>query len=120
MIQGVTGAARSLLREARRAGLLPVGPEPDDADATLVLLREAAVPQPTQFSQLDDPQADLTALDERRRSLLRQLQDLREEIGDVERLNREATEFEGEAREQEARLTSIGLVSAEGDSDSHM
>ena len=117
--QGATGAARALLQEAQRAGLLSAGPAPEDADAVLLLLRAAAVPQPTQFSQIDDPQADLTALDERRRSLLRQLQDLREEIGDVERLSRDATEFEGEAREQEARLTSIGLVTAEGDVDSH-
>jgi predicted nucleic acid-binding Zn-ribbon protein len=117
--RGATGAARALLQEAWRAGLLPAGPEPDDADGALALLRQAAVPQPTQFSQIDDPQADLTALDERRRSLLRQLQDLREEIGDLERLSREATEFEGEAREQEARLTSIGLITAEGQGDSH-
>ena len=81
--QGATGAARALLQEAQRAGLLSAGPAPEDADAVLLLLRAAAVPQPTQFSQIDDPQADLTALDERRRSLLRQLQDLREEIGDV-------------------------------------
>lgn len=117
--QSATGAARALLQEGRHAGLVPAGREPDDADGVLAHLRRAAVPQPTQFSQIDDPQADLTALDERRRSLLRQLQDLREEIGDVERLSREATEFEGEAREQEARLASIGLVTAEGEGDSH-
>ena len=117
--RGATGAARALLQEARRAGLLPAGPELEDTNAVLALLREAAVPQPAHFSQIDDPQADLTALDERRRFLLRQLHDLREEIGDIERLGREATDFEGEAREQEARLTSIGLVAAEGDGDSH-
>ncbi len=119
--QGATGAARALFQEARRANLLAAEPhEPDDANSVLALLREAAVPKPTQFSQMDDPQADLTALDERRRSLLRQLQNLREEIGDVERLSREAAEFEGEAREQEARLTSIELMAAEVDGDSHV
>jgi len=117
--QGATGAARSLIREARHAGLLPAGREPENADAALQMLRAAAVAPRTQFSQMDDPQADLTALDERRRSLLVHLQNLRDEIGDVGRLSREATEFESEAREQEARLTSIGLVSAQDDSDSH-
>lgn len=108
--RGASGAARALLLEARRAGLLPAGPGADDAGEVLEFLRQAAVPQSTQFSQIDDPEADLTVLDERRRSLLRQLQELREEIADVERLSREATEFESEAREQEARLTSIGLI----------
>ena len=68
------------------------------------------------FSIVDDPEADLTALDEHRRSLLRQLQELREEIADVVRLSREASEFEIEAREQEARLASIGLI-ADTDED---
>ena len=43
---------------------------------------------------------------------MRQLQELREEIADVDRLGREASEFEAEAREQEGRLASIGLISA--------
>jgi hypothetical protein len=38
------------------------------------------------------------------------LQELREEIAEVERLNREASAFEAEAKEQEARLVSIGLI----------
>jgi hypothetical protein len=35
---------------------------------------------------------------------------IREEIADVERLNRDASDFETEAKEQEARLASIGLI----------
>ena len=115
--RGATGAARSLYQEARRAGLIPTGPEPDDAEAVVALLRQAAVPQPIHFSTIDDPQADLAALDDRRRSLLGQLQDLRDEISDVHRLSREAGEFESEAREQEARLSSIGLVSGDAGSE---
>ncbi|MEO5370492.1 MAG: DUF3732 domain-containing protein, partial [Magnetococcus sp. DMHC-1] len=46
----------------------------------------------------------------------KQLRDLREEIADVEGLNRETREFETEAREQEARLVSIGLI-ADADVD---
>ena len=103
-------AALSLLAEARRAGLIAPDAPPEDASDVRALLREATVPRDIAFSTVDDPEADLTALDERRRFLLRQLQDLREEIGDVQRLNHEASEFEVEAREQEGRLASIGLI----------
>ena len=110
-----SNAARGLLGEARRAGLIAPDVQPEDASGLLTLLREATVPQPIAFSTIDDPEADLTALDERRRALLRQLQEVREEIADVDRLSREASEFEVEAREQEARLTSIGLIADTGE-----
>ena len=110
-----SNAARGLLGEARRAGLIAPDARAQDASDALALLREATVPPPIAFSTVDDPAADLTALDERRRYLLRQLQELREEVADVERLNREASEFEVEAREQEARLASIGLIMDAGD-----
>jgi len=74
------------------------------------LLRLATVARPIDMSSIDDPSADLNELEDRRRRLRGQLQELREEIGDVERLNREASEFETEAKEQEARLASIGLI----------
>ena len=114
--RNASNAARDLLDEARRVGLIAPDAQPEDASGVFALLTEATVPQPITFSTVDDPEADLTALDERRRSLLRQLQDLREEIADVDRLSREASEFELEAREQEARLASIGLI-ADGGAD---
>ena len=40
------------------------------------------------------------------------MQSVREEIQDLQRLQREATEFEREATEQRARLAAIGLISA--------
>ncbi|MFQ6753523.1 DUF3732 domain-containing protein [Cereibacter sphaeroides] len=116
---GATGAARSLYQEARRAGLIPNDPDPGYAETVFALLRQAAVPQPTHFSAIDDPEADLAALDDRRRALLGQLQDLREEIADAQRLTREAGEFENEAREQQARLASIGLVSSDDGGGGH-
>ena len=103
-------AARALLAEARRAGLVSPDAQPEDARGVLTLLREAAAPQPITFSTIDDPEVDLTALDERRRALLQQMQDLREEIADVERVSRDASKFEVEATEQEARLASIDLI----------
>lgn len=104
-------AVRVLLLEARRAGLIAGDTSGIDTNSALLLLRQATVPQPMAFSVVDDPEADLTELDERRRAMLKRLHDLREEIADIERLSRETREFETEAREQEARLASIGLVS---------
>ena len=115
-----SSAAWSLLGEARRAGLIAPDVQPQEASAVLALLREATVPRPMSFSTVDDPEADLTALEERRLSLRRQLQDLREEIADVERLNREASEFQVEAREQEARLASIDLIADTGEEAGHV
>ena len=108
-------AARALLDEARRAGLITPNAHPDDQSGVLRLLRDATAPQATTFSALDDPEADLTALDERRRSFSQQLRDLREEIADLGRLSREASHFEREASEQEARLASIQLITDPGD-----
>ena len=110
-------SARSLLGEAQRAGLVPPDAQPEDASGVLTLLQEATAPRPITFSTVDDPEADLTDLDERRRSLLQQLQDLREEIDDVGRLSREASQFEVEASEQEARLASIGLIADAGEDE---
>jgi chaperonin cofactor prefoldin len=56
-----------------------------------------------------------TSRQDRRRRLRGQLQEIKEEIADVERLNRDASEFETEAREEEARLASIGLIKAPDD-----
>lgn len=106
-------AERSLLGEAQRAGLAPADAAPVDNSDIRAILRQSMAPRNIDFSEVGDPQADLTALDERRRAHLRELQDVREEIGDVERLSREASEFESEAREQEARLASIGLIPAD-------
>ena len=105
-----SNAARGLLGEARRAGLVALDAQLDDTSSVLARLREAALPRPVAFSTVDDPEADLTDLEESRRTLRRQLQDLREEITDVERLSRETSEFEVEAQEQEARLVSIDLI----------
>ncbi len=104
-------AAIALLQDARRVGLVAPNKQAEDASGVRTLLTEAIVPQPMVFQPLDDPEADLTELDKGRRSLLGQLQDLREEIADVERIRREASEFEVEAREQEARLVSVELIS---------
>jgi hypothetical protein len=88
-----------------------VPPEAVGSDVQIVmdLLRQASEPRPMDMTSIDEPVADLGELEDRRRRLRGELQEIREEIGDVERLNREASEFETVAKEQEARLASIGL-----------
>jgi len=105
-----TNAARSLLNEARRTGLVPQNAAADDAETMRTLLMRATEPRVMAFADIDDPEADLGALEDQRRTLQSQLQDVREEIADIERLNKETGAFEGEAREQQARLASVGLI----------
>jgi chromosome segregation ATPase len=110
MTREASNSANSLLQEARRVRLLPSDMGATDVERVMELLRQASAPRPVDMSSIDDPTADLNELEDRRRHLRGQLQELREEIGDVERLNREASDFEKEAKEQEARLASIGLI----------
>lgn len=109
-----SGMARSLLQEAKRVGLLTLDVTADTVDDVRKLLTKAAAPRTLTYAQNDDPAADLTDLEERRRRLRAELQELRDEIKDLQRLTREATDFESEAREQQARLASIGLVDVGG------
>jgi hypothetical protein len=112
-----TGTGRALMAEARRHNLIPVDAAPDGIPEIRALLATIAEGSSASTAALDDPAADLTELEERRRNVRSQLQDIREEIGDLERLQRETTAFEKEAGEQRARLSAIGLVS--GDATAH-
>lgn len=105
-----SGTARNLLQEAKRIGLIALDATPDSAEALRAILTEASAPRPLTYARIDDPAADLTDLEERRRQLRAELQELGDEIGEFNRLAREASDFESEAREQQARLASIGLV----------
>lgn len=105
-----SSSAQSLLQEARRVQLAPADATASDVDSVMALLREAAAPRPIDMTSIDDPAADLGELEDRRQRLRGGLQEIREEIREVEKLNREASDFETEAKEQEARLASIGLI----------
>ena len=115
-----TTTAQTLLGEARRSGLLVADIAATDAAATLAQLKTAAEPRPMVLDIIDDPTADLEQLEERRRRIRNELVDARDEIFEVERASREATEFEKETREQEARLVSIALISSDDDLPSHV
>lgn len=105
-----SGTARSLLQEAKRVGLLPLDATADSVEDVRKLLVQAEAPRTLTYARNDDPAADLTDLEQRRRRLRTELQEIRDEIKDLQRLTREATDFEAEALEQQARLASIGLV----------
>jgi len=106
----VSTSAQALLQEARRARLVPPEAVASDVGGVMELLRQASAPRPIDMTSIDDPLSDLGELEDRRRRLRGSLQEIREEISDVERLNRDASDFETEAKEQEARLASIGLI----------
>lgn len=108
------GTAQSLLQEAKRVGLLPPEAFADNTDEIRALLATAAAPRALAYARNDDPASDLTDLENHRRRLRGEMQDVKDEIGDVQRLVREASEFQVEAREQHARLASIGLLAADG------
>jgi hypothetical protein len=113
-----SSSVQSLLAEARRAGLLLQDAAATDSERAIALLREASAPRPLNVTSIDDPGNELDRMEDRRRALRDELQDIREEITEVDRISRDATDFESEAREQEARLVSIGLLSrAEAPSD---
>lgn len=105
-----SGTARNLLQEAKRVGLLQVDATADTLEGVRGLLGQAAAPRNLEYAKTDDPAADLSDLEERRRRIRTELQELRDDIKDLQRLTREATEFETEASEQQARLASIELV----------
>jgi hypothetical protein len=110
MTREVSTSAQALLQEARRVRLIPGDAIASDVDNAMSLLRQACEPRSVDLTSIEEPSADLSELEERRRTLRGQLQELREEISDVAKLNRETSEFEVEAKEQQARLASIGLV----------
>ena len=105
-----SNAAVRLLREARQAGLIELGETPADPPSIRALLEAAAAPRPATLGEFEETGTDLAELEERRRRLRLELDDLREEITEVKRFYKEAAGFETEAAEHEARLASIGLV----------
>lgn len=108
----VAGTARLLVGEAVRNGLISVQVQPETTSELRSVLEEALAANVSRGARLDDPSADLSDLEERRRVVRSLLQDIREEISDIRRLRRETTDFETEAKEQRARLASLDLVHA--------
>jgi hypothetical protein len=105
--------AETLLGEAKRVGLVLPETFADTPAQLREILTSAAAPRQRAYATVDDPAADLADLEDRRRRLREELQDVREEIGDLKKLEREASDYVVEAQEQQARLSAIGLVSGQ-------
>jgi uncharacterized protein with HEPN domain len=113
LTQNASNSILSLLQEAQRAGLITDHIVNLDTREALQILRNTNTPKGMDFTHVVDSQSDLATLDQKRRQHLSEFQDIREEINDVQRLSQETSEFEAEAKEQEARLASIGLIGEE-------
>lgn len=106
----VSARAEGLLGEARRSDLVPADAVASDIASVMALLRQAAEPRSFELAPTGEAHTDLAELEDRRRRLRGNLEEVREEITEVQRLGREASQFQSEAQEQEARLASIGLL----------
>ncbi len=105
--------AGTLASEARRLGLVS-GPVPDGVEEPRSFLRLASAPRSLSYARSDRAGTDLADLEDNRRRLRVELQEVRDEIRELQRIRLEVSDFEVEGREQEARLVSIGLVNAAG------
>ena len=118
MADQASNVTLSLLQEARRVGLVTQQSIATDASSVVSLLQKASKPRALDLTTIDDPEADLNELEDRRRELRDGLHEVREELTEIDRLGRDSSAFESEAREQQARLASIGLLKvtdAQGD-----
>ncbi|QUT07802.1 hypothetical protein KFK14_10705 [Sphingobium phenoxybenzoativorans] len=106
--EATTGAER-LFRDAKRVGLIASEVVSQDTQHLRELLASAAAPRPRDYAETDSG-VDMSDLEEKRRDLRASLQEVRDELNDYNRLEREADDFSREANEQSARLASIGLL----------
>jgi FtsZ-binding cell division protein ZapB/type II secretory pathway component PulM len=109
----VSGTARNLLQEAKRIGLIALDATPETPEELRAMLADASAPKPLSYARIDDSASDLTDLEDRRRQLRAELQELRYEVSELNRLAHEVSDFESEAGEQQARLASIGLLATD-------
>jgi Protein of unknown function (DUF3732) len=112
--------ARMLLDEAKRVGLADRAAEPVSRAEALAMLNAAAEQVDVDDDLIvDEPRDDLANLQEERRQLRMQLASLKDEMREAELLLSGASGFEREAGEQQARLSSIGLVDGDPHYDGH-
>lgn len=118
LTQTSADTAQRLLLDAKRVGLADSGLFAENPTELRGFLAAAAAPRERTYSQPDGPSSDLGDLEQRRRDLRAQLQEIRDELGHFQRIEKDADDFEHEAREQQARLASIGLVKGHTDRSS--
>lgn len=100
--------AHGLLAEARHVGLTEMA-TPERLEETFELLRTLALTTIPAISNNVDGVAELDRVTDERRELLVARANLHEQIKVARELARDAQGFQSEAKEQEARLRSIGV-----------
>ncbi|MFJ7629807.1 DUF3732 domain-containing protein [Streptomyces sp. NPDC097595] len=108
-----SGQAQALLTEAVEAGLLPPQTGALTADVVLQRLRNAMAHGSPQHGLADDD--PLAALNSRRTELRRLFAQTRAQIADLKVELAENTDFNDQAVEQRARLTSLGLINQDAE-----
>ena len=103
--------AQALIAEAKRVQLLPPDAIASGRTSALALLEDARRrgERPDALI-LTDPEADILALQERRRELRASLRSLQEQRQELDQLLHDAAGFTKEAAEQKARLSTLQLV----------
>lgn len=103
--------AHALIAEAKRVQLLPVDATAAGRAAALALLEEAnrRGDRPDALV-LTDPEAEIVALQDRRRDLRTNLRSLQDQRQELDQLLHDAAGFTKEAAEQKARLSTLRLV----------
>lgn len=107
----VATRAYALLAEAKRVQLLPPDAQAQTREQVLQLLGTASTRgEASDALVLSDPEVDVAALQDRRRALRAALRSNQEQQQELVRLMEDASGFSDEAREQHARLSSLGLI----------
>lgn len=118
MADGGAGPATTLLAEARNVGLVDAAVAPEAFEGVVGVLQSASRGDPSEqlrAYEAQPDQAELDRLNEQRAQLRRRLQRQEDELGQMRALRAGSSGYSREAREQEARLSSLGLFKGSGD-----
>ena len=103
--------AQALIAEAKRVQLLPTDATATGRPAALALLEEAnRRGERPDALVLTDPEAEIVALQDRRRDLRTDLRSLQDQRQELDQLLHDAAGFTKEAGEQKGRLSTLQLV----------
>src|SRR5690606_22016231 len=111
MADGGAGPATTLLAEARNVGLVDAAVAPEAFEDVVGVLQSASRGDPSEqlrAYEAQPDQAELDRLNEQRAQLRRRLQRQEDELGQMRALRAGSSGYSREAREQEARLSSLG------------
>lgn len=103
------GAARALVGEAMAIGLIPSDPAPQTWNAALATLRQIAATVVVSAVDGSESQQQLDQLLRQQMAIREERRRIQEELADTRTMLEEEERYAREAREQSARLQSIGV-----------